>query len=131
MGVIGPVSAELFVYSSLKYSDFFVWLCYVHPINTSMNACDGLLRLSPGKPIADLDGCRKVMIDLWPTAHRFKAKHRIRVQVSSGAFPCYARNLDTDEPLATATVIKITRKSFFHDSDHLSAIVLPRVRHSG
>jgi len=28
---------------------------------------------------------------MWPTARRFKRRHRIRVQVSSGAFPRYAQ----------------------------------------
>jgi putative CocE/NonD family hydrolase len=43
MEVIGPVSAELFVRSSLEHTDFFVRLCDVHPNGKSMNVCDGLL----------------------------------------------------------------------------------------
>jgi predicted acyl esterase len=41
-------------------------------------------------------------VKLWPAAHRFLAGHRIRVQVSGGAHPRYARNPGTGEPLATA-----------------------------
>lgn len=128
--IIGPVTAELYVCSSLEHADFFVRLCDVNSFGKSINVCDGLLRLSPGKPIADIDGCCKVKIDLWPTAYRFKAKHRIRVHVSSGAFPRYARNLGTAEPLATATMMKIARQSIFHDPDHLSVVILPLARHS-
>ncbi|WP_429427800.1 CocE/NonD family hydrolase C-terminal non-catalytic domain-containing protein [Nocardia sp. GAS34] len=38
-------------------------------------------------------GCERIRcatVQLWPTAYRFKRGHRIRVQVSSGAFPRYA-----------------------------------------
>ena len=44
----------------------------------------------------------QIRVDLWPTAHRFRPGHRIRLQVSSGAHPRYARNTGTGEPLATA-----------------------------
>jgi putative CocE/NonD family hydrolase len=125
MEVIGPVSAELFVQSSLEHTDFFVRLCDVHPDDTSMNVCDGLLRLFPGRPVADPDGCCRIVINLWPTAHRFKAGHCIRVHVSSGAFPRFARNLGTGEPLATGTTMKVAEQSIFHDPDHPSAVILP------
>ncbi len=124
MEVIGPVSAELFVSSSLEHTDFFVRLCDVHPDGKSMNVCDGLMRLFPGRVDIYPDIC-KIVIDLWPTAHQFKAGHRIRLQVSSGAFPRYARNLGTGEPLATATKMKIAEQSVFHDPDRPSAVILP------
>ena len=62
---------------------------------------------------------------LWPTAHRFKRGHRIRVQVSSGAFPRYARNLGTGEPRAAATRLVAADQSVYHDPERPSAIFLP------
>jgi hypothetical protein len=59
------------------------------------------------------------------TAHRFRRGHRIRVQVSSGAFPRYARNPGTGEPHATATVLRPADQSVHHDPAHPSAIILP------
>ena len=38
-------------------------------------------------------------VELWPAAHLFRRDHRIRVQVSSGAHPRFARNLGGGEPL--------------------------------
>ena len=38
---------------------------------------------------------------MWPTANTFRAGHRIRLQVSSGAHPLFCRNAGTGEPLAT------------------------------
>ncbi len=66
--VIGPVSAELFIHSSLEHTDFFVRLTDVEPSGKSMNVCDGLQRLAPGRPVPQSDGCLKVNVELWPTA---------------------------------------------------------------
>jgi hypothetical protein len=123
--VIGPVSAELFVRSTREDTDFFVRLCDVRPSGTSMNVCDGILRLSPGKPAHEEDGCRRIGVELWPTAYRFKRGHRLRVQISSGAFPRFARNLGTGEPLTTGTTMRKAEQQVYHDPGHPSAIMLP------
>ena len=101
--VIGEVSAEIWFRSSLPYADVFVRLCDVDPRGRSRNVCDGLISLSG----ADEISCATVR--LWPTAHRFKAGHRMRVQVSSGAFPRYGRNPGTGEARATATTLRRRR----------------------
>lgn len=123
--VIGPVRAELFVRSSLAHTDFFVRLCDVEPSGKSINLCDGLLRLVPGQPAAEPDGTLRVAIDLWPTAHRFLKGHRVRLQVSSGAHPRFARNPGTGEPLGTAKRLVAADQTVFHDPDHPSALFLP------
>jgi uncharacterized protein len=97
----------------------FVRLCDVEPAGHSYNVCDGLISV----PGADEITCAAVR--LWPTAYRFKAGHRIRVQVSSGAFPRYARNPGTGEPIATATTLKIAEQAVYHDPAHPSAVILP------
>jgi putative CocE/NonD family hydrolase len=122
--VIGPVQADLYVRSSLEHTDFFARLCDVQPDGKSINVCDALLRLRPGLPELAADGTRHITFDLWPTAHRFKRGHRLRVQVSSGAHPRYARNTGSGEPLATATKLIAADQSIYHDPDHPSAIVL-------
>src|SRR5262249_23288678 len=88
--VIGPVRDELHVASSLDHTDFFVRLCDVEPSGRSINVCDGILRLAPGRPAKGEDGILEIGIDLWPTAHCFRRGHRVRVQVSSGAHPRFA-----------------------------------------
>jgi putative CocE/NonD family hydrolase len=123
--IIGPVSAELFIKSNLKYTDFFVKICDVDSSGKSLNVCDGIQRLFPDKPSPQPDGIIKVTINLWPTAYQFQKGHNIRVQVSSAAFPRFARNLGTDESLATATTIKVADQSIFHDPEHPSALILP------
>ena len=123
--VIGPVRAELFVRSSLAHTDFFVRLCDVDPSGRSTNLCDGLLRLVPGKPSPEPDGTLRVSLEMWPTAHCFLAGHRLRVQVSSGAHPRFARNPGSGEPLGTATTLVAAEQAVFHDPAHPSALLLP------
>jgi putative CocE/NonD family hydrolase len=122
--VIGEVGAQIWFRSSLPWADVFVRLCDVDPDGTSRNICDGLISLS------DADQVTAATVRLWPTAHRFKAGHRIRVQVSSGSFPRYARNPGTGEPRATATRLVAADQSVYHGREHPSAITLP-VRPAG
>lgn len=123
--VIGQVTADLFVRSSLEHTDFFARLCDVDPSGRSINICDALVRLTTGRPAPEPDGTIRVRIELWPTAHRFKQGHRLRLTVSSGAHPRYARNPGTGEPLGTATDLRSADQRVYHDPEHPSAVILP------
>jgi putative CocE/NonD family hydrolase len=123
--VFGEVTADLFVRSSREHTDFFARLCEVDPTGASVNICDALLRLMPGRPAAEPDGTIRLRFPLWPAAHRFRRGHRLRLQVSSGAHPRYARNTGSGEPLATATTLLAADQQVHHDPGHPSAIILP------
>ncbi len=123
--VIGPVTAELFVRSTLEHTDFFVRVCDVDPAGHSRNISDGMVRLTPDQWRPGPDGVSPVGVDLWPMAHVFRRGHRIRVQVSSGAHPRFARNLGGGEPFGTATTMRCADQQVWHDAGHPSAIVLP------
>ncbi|HEX6358353.1 CocE/NonD family hydrolase [Actinophytocola sp.] len=117
--VIGDVSAEIWFRSSLPFADVFVRLCDVDEKGRSFNVCDGLVRLTGAEETCLAN------VRLWPTAYRFKRGHRIRVQVSSGAFPRFNRNPGTGEPRGTASTLRAADQQVFHDPAHPSAIVLP------
>ena len=117
--VIGEVSAEIWFSSSLRHADVFVRLCDVDTEGKSWNVCDGLTSVSGANEVS------RVAVRLWPTAYRFKRGHRIRVQVSSGAFPRFARNSGTGEPRTTATRLLPADQSVYHHAAHPSAIILP------
>jgi putative CocE/NonD family hydrolase len=123
--LIGEVEAELWVTSSLDHTDFFVRLCDVSPDGSSVNLCDGLRRLHPSSIRRSADGSFCVSIPMWPAGHRFGAGHRVRVQVSSGAHPVYARNLGTRDPVATATAMQAADHAVFHEPGKLSFVTLP------
>jgi putative CocE/NonD family hydrolase len=117
--VVGEVGADIWFRSSLPYADVFVRLCDVDEKGRSTNVCDGLVSLTG----ADETTCATVR--LWPTAYRFRRGQRIRVQVSSGAFPRYNRNLGTGEPRATATTLRAADQQVLHTPAHPSAVTLP------
>jgi putative CocE/NonD family hydrolase len=121
---IGPVEADIRIRSSLDHFDVFVRVCDVDKAGTSRNVCDALERVEPRLAEVDEDGVSRVSVRLWPTAHRFDASHRIRVQVSSGAHPRYARNLGTGEPLLQATRMVSADQAVFHDGERPSAVTL-------
>ena len=66
----------------------------------------------------------KLEIAMWPTANTFKAGHRIRVQVSSGAHPLYARNSGTGEPLATGSSLRSADQEVFGGGSRPSSVAL-------
>jgi putative CocE/NonD family hydrolase len=121
--LIGTPRARLTVSADNRYHDVFVRLCDVHPDGSSMNLGGRLVRLDDVEP--DPDGVREAILELWPAAHRFAAGHRIRVQVSGGAHPWYARNPGTGEPLATATRTRPSTVAVHHDARLTSTITLP------
>ncbi|MEA2310947.1 MAG: uncharacterized protein QOE28_915 [Solirubrobacteraceae bacterium] len=121
---IGPVRAEVFVRSTLAHFDVFVRVCDVDRLGVSRNVCDAMERVTPSAAERDEDGVLRVRFPLWPTAHRFQRGHRIRVQVSSGAHPRYARNPGTGEPLVSATTLVASRQEVFHEPGRPSAVTL-------
>ena len=85
--IIGEVAAELSVTRDNPHADLFVRLCDVSPRGRSVNVCDGIVRLTARDPLAG-----PVTVSLVGAAHRFGRGHRLRLQVSGGAFPRFARN---------------------------------------
>jgi uncharacterized protein len=121
---IGPVMAEIHFRSNLQHFDVFVRVCDVDRLGVSRNVCDALCRVTPELQQPDEEGVHRVAFALWPTAHRFRRGHRIRVQVSSGAHPRYARNAGAGEPIGSATELRSAAQEVFHEPDHPSAVVL-------
>src|ERR1019366_3370296 len=107
--IIGPVSIRMHVRASSPHFDVFARLCDVDPQGRSWNVCDGLVRLGGESTAATADahpGDRPwsaITVPMSATAPRFGAAHQLRVQISGGAPPRFARNTGTGDPLATAT----------------------------
>jgi putative CocE/NonD family hydrolase len=122
---IGPVRVELWARASSPHFDVFARVCDVDPSGVSRNVCDALARVAPGRFERQADGSWHVAFDLWPIGHRFAAGHRIRLQVSSGAHPRYARNPGTGEDPTTATRTRVVEIELLHDARHPSMLALP------
>ena len=121
--VIGPVSARLRVRASGPHFDVFARLCDVDPRGRSRNICDGLIRHDPSAG-AGPDGVA-ITVPMSATAYRFRAGHRLRLQVSGGAHPRFARNTGTGEPWATTTRLAAVELNIVHDAPDPGGLSLP------
>jgi putative CocE/NonD family hydrolase len=136
--VVGPLHAELWLRSSNWHTDLFVRLCDVDRSGVSRNLSDGILRMWPegrslrhggtevqGQVELHPDGVARVRIRMWPTAATLRSGHRVRLQVSGGAHPLFARNPGSGERLGEAATLVPAEHEVFHDPDHPSVVELP------
>lgn len=128
--IAGDVALELWAASSAVDTDWVAKLCVVDRHGLSTNLADGFLRarlrtgwetpelLEPDKPYS-------FRISLGQTAYRFERGQRIRVQLTSSAFPHLVRNMNTGKPVHEETAGVVATQTIFHDAAHPSRIVLP------
>ncbi len=130
MEVTGPVSLDIYVSSSAVDTDFTGKLVDVWPDGFSQNLTDGILRaryrsstekaelMNPGEVY-------RLTIEHWSTSNVFLPGHKLRVEVASGNFPRFDRNLNTGaSPEASKSHMPATNV-VYHDRDHPSALILP------
>jgi putative CocE/NonD family hydrolase len=140
--VAGPVHAEVWFRPTADDTDVFLRLCVVSRRGRSTNLSDGILRIAPvegGRPgevastgsrewgVAErtADGAVRVRVRMWPVAATFDTGQSIRLQVSAGAHPLFARNLGSGEPLGSGTRLVAVDHEILHDPEHPSFIELP------
>lgn len=123
--VVGPLGAELWLRSSLPYTDVFARLCDVSARGVSRNVADGIRRVEPGDVEVDAEGVMRVEVPMWPTAMTFRRGHRLRLQVSAGAHPLFVRNLGSGEPLGEGKTLLASEHEVFCDAARPSGVDLP------
>jgi uncharacterized protein len=101
--VIGSPTLDLGLAVDPAHADVFVRLCDVDGRGRSRNFADGMLRLDPAVPSGQV---QRLSLPLDPCFHRLAAGHRLRLQVSGGAFPRFARNLGTPGAPAEAHAMR-------------------------
>jgi putative CocE/NonD family hydrolase len=124
--VHGRPVVQVHLASDNANADLFARVCDVDPAGRSVNVTDRIVRCT--EPDTTPGEVRRVEITLDPTAHRFDAGHRIRLQISGGAFPRFARNPGTGEAPGTATALNPVTHTVHHDAAHPSNIALPVVK---
>ena len=136
--VVGPIRVTLYASSTAVDTDFTVKLVDVYPPSEDfptgfeMNLTDGILRAryrnDPSRPEPMTPGeVYELAIEPYPTANRFKAGHRIRIDVSSSNFPRFDVNPNTGEPLGLHRRSVPADNAIHHETAHPSHVVLPLV----
>lgn len=125
--VVGPLRLILYASSSAVDTDFSARLSDVFPDGRAIQVQSAMLRARYRNPEGDpelLEPGRiyRFEIDMWATANRFRAGHRLRLDLSSADFPRFDRNTnrggEPGQPI-------VAEQGIYHDSDHPSHILLP------
>lgn len=127
LDVVGPLRLILYASSSAVETDFYGRLSDVFPDGRAVQLQNGVLRtryrpldggeselLEPGKVY-------RFEIDMWATANRFAAGHRLRLDISSADFPKFERNRNRGG--SPGPSVKATQ-TIFHDAAHPSHLVI-------
>jgi putative CocE/NonD family hydrolase len=134
--VTGPIDVKLWASSSAPDTDFTAKLIDVHPptkdfpAGIDMNIEDGIIRARFRNSL-DREELMKpgtvyeFTIRLYPTSNVFKARHRIRLDISSSNFPRFDVNPNTGEPLNMNRRMQKAVNTIYHDQAHPSHVVLP------
>lgn len=98
--VAGPVEVVLQVSSSTRDTDFIVKLTDVHPDGKSINLNDDGFRVRYREGfdktvLMEAGQVYRITLPNMVVGHRFDVGHRIRLDITSGMFPLYERNLNT------------------------------------
>lgn len=130
--ITGPVRLVLFASSTAVDTDFTAKLVDVHPTGFCQRLCDSVVRARyrnthERAELMEPGTVYEFQIDMWNTSQVFLPGHRIRLEVSSSAFPKYDRNLNTGEDIGTGTAMVQAENRVWHDPEHPSRLVLPLI----
>lgn len=126
----GTPVATVWVRSDRPSVDVFVRITDVDRAGKSTSVTDAIRRVgvpatAHTDPQRTADGAWPIEIPLWPAGHRFASGHRIRVQISSGAFPRYARNTGSGKPAADDVESHVAHQEILHEPGRASFVRLP------
>jgi putative CocE/NonD family hydrolase len=120
--VLGTPVVQLALSRDNPHADVFVRLCDVDPKGRSRNFSDAFVRLDPASSTGEV---QRLELHLDPCAHRLEAGHRLRVQVSGGSHPRFARNEGTGTPAVSPADLRPTVHTVHHTPGAASRVVLP------
>lgn len=126
LDVVGPIRLVLHVSSTACDTDFNARLSDVFPDGRAIQLQSALLRTRyrhpQGEPeLMEPGNVYRLEIDVCATANRFKAGHRLRLDLSSADFPKFDRNTNRGgEPGAPVPAIQ----TIYHDPQYRSHLEL-------
>jgi uncharacterized protein len=122
LDVAGPLRMILYASSSAVDTDFVARLSDVFPDGRAIQLQAGALRTRyrdvAGEPsLLEPGRVYRLEVDMWATANRFRAGHRLRADISSADFPKFDRNTnrggEPGDPIPA-------RQMIYHDPQHPS-----------
>lgn len=125
----GAIQVELTVSTSAKDADFVARLVDVWPDGYAMPVAEGLIRLSRRGSQGNRERVQPgraypVSIDLGATALHLPVGHRLRVDITSGAFPATEINRGTGEPEWSVSGNTAALQTVFTGGPHSSRLLV-------
>jgi len=130
MNVVGMLSAELFVSTSATDTDFVARLSDVGEGGYAQRLQHGICRLRyrAGFETANMvkpDEIVKIGVSMSATSHQFKKGHRVRLEVTSSAYPSYAPNFNTGKSTWSEAVPVKAEQTVYHSNKYPSRLIFP------
>jgi len=128
--ITGPIVAKLWVATDGPDTDFTATLFRREKHGALRRVAGGIQRVryrkgnaidapvEPGEVV-------ELTVDCWATSQLFQPGDRLVLQIASSGFPGYARNLNTNEPIASATTVRKATNTVYHDVSRPSHLLLP------
>ena len=130
--VVGRVEVHLYASSSARDTDFTARVLDVYPDGRAVNLGPSLgvirARYRNGYEATELltpNEVAEFRINLHDIGHAFLPGHRIRVEISSSAYPAVHPNPNTGNPIATDTEWNVADQTVYHDAERASYVLMP------
>ncbi len=132
LNVVGMLKAELYVSTSAVDTDFVARLSDVAPDGYAQRLNAGIFRLRFHEGYEQVKLVRpgeilKIEVDLWATGHQFQPGHRLRLEVTSSAYPTWAPNFNTGGNVWEESTPLIAQQSVYHSPQYPSRLILPEL----
>ena len=132
--IAGEVKLAFYAEISTPDTDFFATLTDVSPEGDAYAFTSGMLRarfadsLSEEKLI-EPGTVKRFEINLGDIAVKFKAGHRLKLDICGQNYPVFDRNANTGKPLFTDVELVPCTVKIFHDAEHPAILTLPVNEH--
>lgn len=130
VNVVGMIEAEVYVSTTAVDTDFVARLSDVHPNGYAQRMCHGIARLRYREgyemmvPVVPGE-IMKIRIGMMGTGQQFKYGHKIRLEITSSAFPAAAPNYNTGKSPWEEKDPITAEQTVYHSTVHPSRLILP------
>jgi putative CocE/NonD family hydrolase len=133
--ISGRITAEVYLSCDCRDLDLWVKLLDVHPDGRAINLMSPGLDLQRasyrnpdlGRQLLEPNEIYRLRLPHLMTSNRFRAGHRIRVQISGAFAPHFSRNLQTGQLETDSAQMQAATITVYHRPDQASRIILPVV----
>lgn len=125
--IMGKISAELYVKSTVGDTAFTAKLMEVTPDGKAYNIRGSIATLAYDRPYTPGE-VRKITVPMWDVAFQVKAGSRLRLDVSSSDFPQYAAHPNLPGCWAEQRESVTAEQTILTGRDYPSKVVLPVVK---